>query len=1523
MSDESYHDDEINDVSQLSPSSILVTRSAASPAWADEADGMSSSVRLRKRVAIADVPIDPDNHCDEGDATVVRQKSERSGSLLVVEPRQPLNDEDEEDNEEVDPSSTSAPLHSSPPAAQQLPKASSPLCSNGHTGSRRRTGDFIDSIVACCNRFSTRAPCRIGGKRLSISLSWCVQWFLVLNLAILVIGTTLLFNYYALTLINDTADSYLHTALWQTQVAMDQSFAHMKECLSDISQSAGGVHVISADGTTWPGWGMWAVPGFGLFNASQATSWSAERRLAHVAVVESCRVMGEGKTAVQLAYRLVSNGWIGGCVNVGSTTSTWATSLIGFTLFHKRVVWLQSVPGETSTAARRLAWIEKLERMSWIDDPLQLAELLEALWSLPRVPRERAAPIVAIDVPPAQQAAADETATNSSVCRHQNTTWILEPFPNGTVASINAVQWTKTRRWQLLDRAPAHNASGTSTHDTHNNNSSAGNTSRSHSVSLTPSTSSSLDPFMDSFTIMNISAMGQLTGVLDRVAQLSSDGVSIDIVDDVTGAVLSWSSAAGYYIAPSSFIHGRGLQPYVRQFSEVSNSWTVDPPDGTASLYNMAATAWTIRVSSGESIVGSLATGTYVVLVVCVAIAVAVSIGGLMTLRLLLNPLDQVHRDMHHASALQFHRIDASKFPPSILREMNLVTRSFLQLVKKLRSYRSVLLDVYDSSLRSRSSSLASTSSELINVSMDSRSAFGSSFASSSGGDTLESSSSFVGQLSASLATGTAEDLEFLSSIRKGSFVNPVHETDNSLDDALDLDNQHLVKVQLAYISRRHSGRQRKQVTLEHTYRDGDPELLHKFRTDCLKSLHISVFEEVRLQVQCNGVYVDVRNDTQMADAFSVARGELLVRVSKCSVKKVLSPVALLVDLLNFVMNIALITLGLNTTRAGTPERLSINVFFGLYAAGFIVNLCITLLLLKQGQRDPRMKAWLSQAGLEVSLMLIFCALNTQNIHFLWSQWSLGLKYNAPRIHFLWKRGIMYSLFGFVALDLMQVMYKGYRVIGGEDLIILSIVSLLTACVSIALSLKKRVDFVVYCVSKWRSRSGSQSSVSGTDVPTDAANEEEMDQSFREGGSWARRPRAGLSCPIFSEEATVIMFRCCVASPDVGTKVLDRHAQQRQHNKAASHLNRFFSLVFSEVAQAQGHVLWFHGTEVAASFNSPKPLEHHTSKALKCALQVHRGFRLIQQSAAAVAGAALPTQPPIGRTDAGASHAYCNLVVAIVRGQYMFGTLGGAHKRVFQCFADWDELQRMLNFAESAGHLGIVTNKYCVPHLTNSETPASPGGVPQGGGRDRPPGDTPASTRSHFLDSLVYHDVLGADQAYVEIPFGAAMREKRHVSVLARVLRPLGVLLDPLDEALAVFTTFVSDFISSEGRRLLPTEEATALTKRKAVTICLEHDGPPNRQRSSADSPPICLPSALKKYASPSAPKAHDALSDDLGSSASGDDDEPGMSAETRQPSSSSGGRSWKRSTAISGSAAGAGVTLGTKDMLRMFPDAF
>jgi hypothetical protein len=394
-------------------------------------DGLepTSSMRVRKKVAIGGITFSPE----------IDQSPPRKPSVLFIDPAAPsvMHREDDESSPQLSKRtfatdgnesllSSLTPRFPLSPAAGATDRSFGSL-EDTHDGGEE--DDCSDTIVNWCNRLSTRAPCRIGGKRLSISLSWCVQWFLVINLTVLVIATSLLFNYYALTLVNDTAESFLYTALWQTQSTLEQTLRDMSNSITELTLSAGGATVVNVDNvsdTRWPGWQLWASPRYGLVNSTQAQSWAPERRLAHVAAVESCQVMGEGTVAIQLAYRLVAFGWLGGCIRAefatGVSSGNWASEFIGFILHQKRVVWVQAVQGVTSSAIAQQSWTALLEAMQWVDDPQQLSQILQVVWGL----QGSSLVTIAVDVLN-NESAENHVDGPPPMVTPINTTWVLEP----------------------------------------------------------------------------------------------------------------------------------------------------------------------------------------------------------------------------------------------------------------------------------------------------------------------------------------------------------------------------------------------------------------------------------------------------------------------------------------------------------------------------------------------------------------------------------------------------------------------------------------------------------------------------------------------------------------------------------------------------------------------------------------------------------------------------------------------------------------------------------------------------------------------------------------------------------------------------------------------------------------------------------------------------------------------------------------------------------------------------------------
>lgn len=1280
-----------------------------------------------------------------------------------------------------------------------------PTSSTSSEQSRVSASRSVSWLPSCC-----------ADGTLKLSMGVAVQLCFIASLFVLVVSTALLFNYYALILINQTANTYLGTAADQAKVAVSDAVVSYRAAVGRVA----GVLSDSLQPDTWDAsWELWNIA-----NANVTASWSVEVRAAYVAGAVLCNAMALA-ASVRFAHVYIRNSTlIGGCIRpqVLQSSAPWvlgdvdwlAPVIFVFDTDNVTSLWADDIAGITDTPGIRTLWMERLRVLLQQSIPRSAATSLQ--WLAHAVAQTAASQAA----PAAVKASPDVEWSHDFPAGATNGTWVVQPAANGTLVDVSIAAVS----------APAGSV-----------------------VEL---------------LVCNASATALLVdGALEPVGTTMSQGVSIDLVDAATGAVVAWWASSGYFVE-----HAASLEvPLIGVHSALA---------GVPVLYK-----WVVRVDSGSSIVGSLSQGTTVVFVVSLAIAVAVSMATLFALRLLLNPLAHVRNVIQSAALLKFSSANPSKFPPSILAEMNLVTQSFLRLLVKLRSYRNVLLDAYDASPRSPlrrlgSGSLRSSVVESLSTSFASTMNSADSFAfsdTSSVFDGDDSSSSFSSLSSptssrAWVDLGDDETTDVAMRVRDSFKVALAeqHDSGSAENDA----EQHVVKVQLAYVSRRHKGRQRQSITMEHTYSDGDVDMLHKFRKDCLRALGLNVFEEVQLHVMCNGVFVVVSSNAQLADAISMARGELVVKVLKCSVKKILSPVALLVDLINFIINIALIALAMQSSRAGTASRLSITVFCGMYCSAFLVNLLVTLLLLKEGQKETRMREWLSQAGLEVSLMLVFCSLNTQHIHFLWSQWSKGLKFNAPRSHRVWKLSIQYSVFGFVFLDLMQLCYKSYRVLESEEYMELSACGLLVGCVSIALSLKKRVDFVVVLVRRWwHGTSNSSDAATHPQSRSDAHGPSIMtmqDDASCVGDDSAllRRPRAGLSSPMQSEDATILLLRHKCGSD--ATPCAGQSQRGVITSSAAAsitlELNRFLSSVMSSARAVDAHILFFFGSEIALVFNFPKAVEHHVHRALKFAFTIKKKFDIERQGD----GMGLTTNATIS--------------VALVRDTFVFGTLGSSSRKTLQCFADWDQLGRMLDVAESAQLSGVVTTRSCAALLNQ-----------------RGHGVVPIATP---------HKVLTSDQYFVEL-----RAPTRRNSLLARrnpartqlsahsaVLRCLGVAKDEQRLTLRILTEYATAFLRGNAKNI-PAEEGNKRYVRiggaaDVSTDPLHEGGSPLPRRS--------LPSALRHTSAMWAP-VDDA---DLEDVVCADDIKlaDAQSATGRNSASVSGPRR--------------GVSMGRKSLRSLFPDA-
>ena len=500
---------------------------------------------------------------------------------------------------------------------------------------------------------------------------------------------------------------------------------------------------------------------------------------------------------------------------------------------------------------------------------------------------------------------------------------------------------------------------------------------------------------------------------------------------------------------------------------------------------------WSVVIQATHSVVSDLERGTYVVVVVSLSVAIAVSIASIMVIRIALAPLAVLREQLDALARLRFNCGISESQQHSFIREIDMMFRSFFILADTLRGYRTVLAECGDAG----------------------------------GADSV-------------VATGELPRVEEEEEGKK-----------------------HVIPVTLTYVSRKR-GLVKRTVTFGHTYVDGDENLYFNFVADCLKNVQENKYEVVAIHVLTQSRKVVISGSRQLEEAISTCPGELQATMRKSATRTLLSPVSLLVDLLNLLLNIAFIS----TVLAAAPTksaRLSMYVFLGLYSFTIFVNVAISLWLLKRAQRDHVTMEWLGQAGVEVSVLLLLCSVNTQHIHFLWSHWNLGgLRFNCPRDIWLWSKAVQWSYFGFVFGDLMQLAYKFFLLYSSEDLASLTTASLLMSATSIGLALPKKISF--FTLSRKADSQGEE------DAPS--------------------RQRTGNVATLTAQSTTALM----VALHDIAS-----HTQLR----IAAECSAFYSNVFALVKSSEGTVLYFHSGVVLAAFNAPKPTHHYNEKALLCALQ--------------------------------------------------------------------------------------------------------------------------------------------------------------------------------------------------------------------------------------------------------------------------------------------------------------------------------
>jgi hypothetical protein len=495
-----------------------------------------------------------------------------------------------------------------------------------------------------------------------------------------------------------------------------------------------------------------------------------------------------------------------------------------------------------------------------------------------------------------------------------------------------------------------------------------------------------------------------------------------------------------------------------------------------------------------------------------------------------------------------------------------------------------------------------------------------------------------------SMATTFHQMVERLRSYRP--IIAELRETSHFLRDRLSSQTstsayaehaQHLIRIQLEYVSRK-AGQVKRATSFEHTYRDGDPRLLENLLDTCKLNVGAHRFEVVQLTVQeLSREQVTVATNRHLEEVIASSPGTLHIHIRKNGEKKLLSPVALFVDLFSSVLNVVLIFWLAFAPEFDRADRVSMSVFAGFYALVIGVNVVICLWLLRQGQAHERFREWVGQAAMEVSILLLVGSQNTQHIHFLWSNWTFAgaLFFNAPRVMSVWRNAVSLSYFGFVFGDLGQISFKLYRLSvakGGDGFLVFVGLSLLVSLTSVVLHAPKKLAHLATA----RSKSRSSSYI----IPGTERNEGDASDELRRP-----RPRWGHFRSLTAKRVATLLLR-----------IPQGNAKKRVVTRFASECGLAYSCAFKHIKGANGTVLYFHAFEIAAVFNA----NHAVDDPLLAAFTAARD---------AIADV---------KAESG-----MDLTAAIALDNCPVGSLGTAKRKSQHCFCDWMALRRAAIIAEA------------------------------------------------------------------------------------------------------------------------------------------------------------------------------------------------------------------------------------------------
>ena len=433
-------------------------------------------------------------------------------------------------------------------------------------------------------------------------------------------------------------------------------------------------------------------------------------------------------------------------------------------------------------------------------------------------------------------------------------------------------------------------------------------------------------------------------------------------------------------------------------------------------------------------------------------------------------------------------------------------------------------------------------------------------------------------------------------------------------------DHTRKVHTTVTYMSRATS-QVKVTSSFEFIYRDDDNGIFTDLVRNCLETVGEHPFQDVKLEAELPGEAhpITVSNTKQLEDLFVLSPYELRIIMSKSNTRNLLTPVMASMDGANFIATI-MFTAGVLSQTSDSDKNISGTTFVFLYFFALVGNLLICLMLIRDASEQEKMHRWIGQSPFEVGITLFMSMFKTQNLQLLWSNLRFGrrLRFNAPMSKELMRRCVVWSLFGFVFCDMMQLSFKVYisRKAGfGQT----NVISLITSSMAMMFDCIKK--FAV--LSLWQKRAVVNEGMSTTRQ--------------RRGAQEEHR-----SCPLRMRPVSLLLI---VHQPPKDIFPSSFHV--------GVELNRMYELVFAITKHHMGAIVSFSNGEIVVAFNAVRSLPLHTIEAVRCAVSCATALHATGiHSASCVATLDCPV-----------------------------GTLGSSSRRSFHCFAATRRMHRMVALA--------------------------------------------------------------------------------------------------------------------------------------------------------------------------------------------------------------------------------------------------